>query len=363
VRSTPTHFKESYWWRESSEGILICTLCPRECRFERDKTVGACGVRVRLNNKIYLAIYGKTSGWAMDPIEKKPLFHFYPGSCAFSIGTIGCNMFCLHCQNWFISQARISPHTLKYPMQLESLSPEDAVNLAKENNCTSIAYTYNEPIVWYEYMLDTAKLAKKHGLKNVIVSNGYINEEPLSELVKFIDAGNIDLKGDSIFYQRLTGTFKAPETILRTIEILKEHNVHVEITVLVIPGWNDKEEFIKWVARWIMENFGAEEVPLHITRFYPNYMLRSIPPTPIKTLEKARETAIREGLKYVYTGNVPGHKGEHTYCPQCGKPVIKREGFYITEWNLNDENRCRFCGYRINIRGRLKRERKWFYFY
>ncbi len=312
IYSLPNHFKEAMWWEQRRDGSIVCKLCPRECILYQDLSPGACGVRVRVGNKLYSAVYGVSSGWALDPIEKKPLFHFYPGSCAFSIGTIGCNLFCLHCQNWFISQARYKRGSLSPPISLDTLTPEEAVKLTKKNRCTSIAYTYNEPIVWYEYMLDTAKLARKNGIKNVMITNGYINDEPLRELVKYIDAANVDLKGDENFYKRLTGTLHAPETILNAVTIMKEAGIHVEITILVIPEWNDSEEFFKWVARWIIDNFGPESIPLHISRFFPNYMLRSLPPTPIRTLEKARQIVLREGLKYVYVGNIPGHEGEHT---------------------------------------------------
>ena len=363
MSSLPTSFKETIWWKQLPDGSIVCTLCPRNCKFEKDGSVGACGVRVRLNNKIYLAIYGKSSGWALDPIEKKPLFHFYPGSCAFSIGTIGCNLFCRFCQNWFISQSRLTPGSLKLPIRMDDLSPENAVALTRRSKCTSIAYTYNEPIVWYEYMVDTAKLARKYGIKNVMVTNGYINEEPLIELAKYMDAANVDLKGDKNFYERLTGTFKAPETIMSTIEIMKERGMHVEVTILVIPGWNDKEELFRFVAKWMLDKFGPEEVPVHISRFYPNYMMRSTSPTPVETLIKARKILMEEGIKYVYLGNVPGHPGEHTYCPNCGKLVIKREGFLLTKWNLDEHNRCKFCGHQINIRGTYKPEKSWIGFH
>ena len=355
--------KVAEWWIMREDGSIQCKLCPRECIIRENGFPGACGVRVRLNDKFYLAIYGKTSGWALDPIEKKPLFHFYPGSCAFSIGTIGCNLFCIFCQNWIISQARIKPKTLKFPLRLEDLSPERAVELARKNGCSVIAYTYNEPIVWYEYMLDTAKLAKRNGLKNAMITNGYINEDPIRELAKYIDAANVDLKGDENFYSRLSGAPKAPEAVMRAIEILVESGVHAEITILIIPGWNDKEEFFRRVARWVMDKFGPEKVPVHLSRFYPNYMMRAVPPTPVRIIEKARKILMEEGLKYVYIGNVPGHPAEHTYCPNCGKPVIKRNGFWITDWKLTDDNRCSYCGYKINIIGKYKQEDSWLRFH
>lgn len=361
--SLDSRYKETIWWEKLPDGSLMCTLCPRQCRFPKDRTVGACGVRVRLNDKIYLGIYGKVSGVALDPIEKKPLYHFYPGSCAFSIGTIGCNLFCLFCQNWHISQARIRSESLKLPMRMDDLLPEDAVEFAVRNRCTSIAYTYNEPLVWYEYMLDTAKIARKRGVKNVLVSNGYINEEPLEELAQYIDAANIDLKGDEKFYKKLTGSFKAPETIMNTIETLVKRGALVEVTILIIPGWNDDEKFLRKIGRWLVDTFGPEKVPLHLSRFYPMYKFRSAEPTPVRTLEKARKIMLEEGLKYVYTGNVPGHEGENTYCPDCGKPVIKRRGFAIIEWNLDEQNRCKYCGYPINIRGTLKIEKSWLYYH
>ncbi|MHA1617111.1 MAG: AmmeMemoRadiSam system radical SAM enzyme [Candidatus Njordarchaeales archaeon] len=359
----PDGFKLAKWWILREDGAIKCELCPRECVISKDGLPGACGVRVRIGGKFYLAVYGKTSGWALDPIEKKPLFHFYPGSCAFSVGSIGCNFFCRFCQNWVISQARIQPKNLRFPLSLEDLPPERIVELAKRNNCSVIAYTYNEPIVWYEYMLDTAKLARQRGLHNAMVTNGYINEDPLKELVEYLDAANVDLKGDKNFYSKLSGAPKAPEAVMRTIEILVENGVHTEITILIIPGWNDKEEFLRRIARWVMDNFGPEKVPVHVTRFYPNYMMRSTPPTPVRTIEKAREIFLSEGVKYVYVGNIPGHAGEHTYCPNCGRAVIKRDGFLITDWKLTEDNKCIFCGYKINIVGNYKPEDGWMRFH
>ncbi len=357
------YFKEAMWWEKDDKGNIICRLCPRNCILSKDGQVGACGIRVRYNGRLYLATYGLVSSMALDPIEKKPLFHFYPGSCAFSISNIGCNLFCIFCQNWHISQARVSPKRFSIPVPMEEASPEELVKFAKANKCSSIAYTYNEPIVWYEYMLDTAKLARKNGVFNVLVTNGYINPEPAEELAKYLDAANVDLKGDVRFYKKLAFAVKAPEAVMETIKLFVEKGVFVEVTYLVVPRWNDSEEVMKKIFGWIYDEFGGERVPLHISRFYPHYKMRNVPPTPIRTLNKAYELAKEIGLKYVYIGNVPGHEGEHTYCPRCGRPVIKRRGFEIIEWNLDEENRCKFCGYKINIRGKYKPERSWIHFW
>lgn len=356
--------KTAMYWRRLEDGTIECLLCPRHCKFREHGDVGVCGVRMRLGNELKTLVYGKTSGWAIDPVEKKPLFHFFPGHSTFSLGTIGCNFLCRHCQNWFISQARFKRGSLKPPIRLEDLPPEEIVKLARAHNCISISYTYNEPVVFYEYMLDTAKLARKHGIMNIMVTNGYIEEEPLSELAKYIDAANVDLKGDKRFYKEVCRADPGPEVVMRTIEELHRRGVHVEVTCLIIPGWNDTDEFFRSVAKWVYETFGPDAVPLHFTAFYPAYQMQDRDPTPPQTLIRAREIAMKEfGLHYVYTGNIPWLEGEHTYCPECGRVVIRRYGFYIEEWNLDEHNRCKFCGAQIRITGRYSPNRSWVVFH
>ena len=356
--------KEAKWWELRTDGVIQCELCPRHCVFKEEGDVGACGVRMRIGDKLVSLIYGKTSGWAVDPIEKKPLFHFYPGSAAFSIGTVGCNFFCLHCQNWFISQARFKKGNTTPPIPLDELPPKRAVELAKTYNCTSIAYTYNEPLIFAEYVYDTAKLAEKEGIKNVLVTNGYVEEEPLRDLMKVIDAANVDLKGDERFYREVCGVRDGFEVVKRTIKTMKENGIHVEVTCLIIPGYNDKDEFFESVAKWIYDEFGPDAVPLHFTAFYPNYRMTNVPPTPASALLRARKIAMkRVGLHYVYTGNILHTEGETTFCPSCERPVIRRRGFSIVEYKLDENNRCKYCGTRINIVGKYKPESSWLFFY
>lgn len=287
----------------------------------------------------------------MDPIEKKPFFHFLPQSKAFSIATAGCNLRCKFCQNWNIAQ-RPPEETQNY-----CLPPKDVVKLAKERNCDSIAYTYSEPVVFFEYMLETAKLAKEAGIKNVMHSAGYINEEPLRELCKYIDAANIDLKGfTEEYYQEVIGAGIGAhlKPVLEALKIIKEEGIHLEITNLIVPTKNDNPKDIRKMCKWIRENLGPE-VPLHFSRFWPQYQLRNLPPTPVKTLEMARRIAKEEGLKYVYIGNVPGHEGENTYCPRCNRLLIQRVGFHVLKNNISytftggqAAGRCKFCGEKIS---------------
>ena len=273
----------------------------------------------------------------VDPIEKKPLYHFYPGTKILSIATVGCNLRCNFCQNWTISQSRPN-ETTAYQATAEQI-----IAMAKEYDCQSIAFTYTEPTIFYEYMLDIAKLAKKEGLKTVLVTCGYINEKPLRELAKYIDAANIDLKGFSEeFYS--TYTTGSLQPVLNTIQIAKEEGMFFEITNLVIPQANDDPVLIRAMCKWIKENVG-DEYPLHFSRFFPQYKLTNRPPTPVKTLEMAYDIAREEGLKYVYIGNV-GNIGEDTFCPNCGKLLIDRSGYSVEEINIKN-GKCKFCGEEI----------------
>ncbi len=325
--------KEALHYSPTARGVK-CNLCPNNCMLEDGET-GDCRNRTNYNGKLYSIAYGNPCAVHVDPIEKKPLFHFMPSTKAFSIAAAGCNLACLNCQNWSISQ--------KSPKETKNydLMPHAVAEYAAENLCKSIAYTYSEPITFYEYMLDSAKIAQKQNIKNVLISAGYIKERPLRELTPYIDAANIDLKSfDNETYMRLNaGTLKP---ILRTLEVLKEEGVWLEITNLVVPEWTDDMTMIKKMCDWLYAN-GFKDNPLHFSRFHPTYKLKRLPSTPVETLKKARETALDAGLNYVYIGNAPGSGGENTICPNCGKTIINRKGYTILQNHINN-NKCKYCG-------------------
>jgi len=299
---------------------------------------GRCRARENRKGELVTLVHGLPCAVHIDPIEKKPLFHFLPSTNVFSIATAGCNLRCKFCQNWQISQ--VPPEeTYNY-----NLSPEELVRIAKEKKCPSIAYTYTEPVIFYEYMLDAAKLAKEAGIKNTMHSNGYINPEPLKELCKYLDAANIDLKGfTEEYYQEVCEGHLA--SVLQTLKTLKEEGVWLEITNLIVPTKNDDPETIRKMCIWIRDSLGTD-VPIHFSRFWPMYKLKNLPPTPIETLEKARKIAMDVGLHHVYIGNIPGHAAENTYCPKCGKVLIKRIGYHILKNNIVN-GKCKFCGQAI----------------
>jgi pyruvate formate lyase activating enzyme len=296
---------------------------------------GFCGVRENRMGKYYSLVYGNPCAVHMDPIEKKPFYHLLPASTSFSIATAGCNFRCKFCQNWEISQT-----TPDETYNLE-LPPEKVVALAKKAGSRSIAYTYVEPTIFFEYMVDTGKLAKKEGILNVYHSNGFINPEPLKELCQVLDAANVDLKGfTEEYYSTMSQGRLTP--VLQTLKTLKHEGVHLEITNLVIPTKNDDADTVKKMCAWIKNELGAD-TPIHFSRFYPLYKLRNLPSTPVSTLEKCRKIAMDVGLEYAYIGNVPGHEGERTFCPKCKKTLISRQGYYIVEVNL-EKGKCKFCG-------------------
>lgn len=328
--------KEALFWKKRNDKKVQCQLCPRNCVI-LDKKRGDCRVRENRNGKLYSLVYGESCAVAVDPIEKKPLFHFLPDSSVYSIGTAGCNLHCKFCQNWTTSQA--NPEDV----YADKLSPAEIVKNAVDSKCKSIAYTYNEPIVYYEYVIDTAKLAKKQKIKNVVVCNGFINKEPLDEWCKYIDAANIDLKGFSDkYYKEITGAWLEP--VLETIKTLHEKGVWLELTNLLIPTLNDDTKTIKKMCKWILTNLGPD-IPLHFSAFYPCYLMKNIAATPNATVLKAREIALKEGLNYVYAGNIRTEEEENTYCPECGKLLIKRNGFSVDKNNLN-KGKCS-CGHKI----------------
>jgi pyruvate formate lyase activating enzyme len=333
-----TGLKEALFYKQLDDKMVQCFLCPRNCII-KNLTRGFCKVRENLNGVLYTLVYAKPVALHVDPIEKKPLFHFLPQTTAFSIATAGCNLRCKFCQNWEISQSL--PEALDYVY----LQPQDVVTKAKEAGSPTIAYTYSEPAIFYEYMLDTAKAAKAAGLKNVMHSSGYINEEPLRGLCKYLDAANIDLKGFSEeYYADMSTGALAP--VLKALKILKEEGVYVEITNLVVSGYNDTPEMLTQMCVWIKDNLGPD-TPVHFSRFFPMYKLLSLNPTPVETLEKARNIALECGLKYVYIGNVAGNPAENTYCPKCKKVLIERKGYAILENNV-ENGKCKFCGEKIN---------------
>lgn len=310
-----------------------CELCPTECVLE-DYQVGGCKVRINKGGVLYSLVYGKPCAVAVDPIEKKPFFHFLPATTAFSIATAGCVLGCKFCQNWQISQAK--------PEETDNqdLMPDEVVRQAIFYNCKTITYTYTEPTVFYEYMYDTAKIAKNLDLKNAMHTCGYINEKPLLELTRYMDAADVDLKAfTEDFYNRICGGRLKP--VLEALVLLKKQGVWLEITNLVIPTLNDDMLKIKEMCKWIAENLGTD-VPLHFSRFFPYYKLKDLPPTPFETLKDARNTAIDAGLKYVYIGNLRS-EAENTYCPGCKKLLIERIGYNVKSNNIKNK-RCIFCG-------------------
>jgi pyruvate formate lyase activating enzyme len=311
-----------------------CLVCPNECTLKPGEE-SVCRNRVHLDNKLYSIAYGNPCAVQVDPVEKKPLLHFLPGSQTYSIATAGCNFACLNCQNYTISQT--SPKkTSNY-----DLMPGRVLEECLKNRCRSISYTYSEPITFYEYVYDTSVLARKEGIRNILVSNGYINEVPLRKLCKVLDAANIDLKSFSeTTYLKLNAGKLQP--ILNCLKIMQEENVWLEITNLVIPGWTDDLDMIKKMCEWLTSN-NLENCPLHFSRFQPLYKLTQLPPTPLAVLEKAREIALNAGMRYVYVGNVPISESVHTYCPKCKKRIVERRGYLITD-NLIQKGRCSNCG-------------------
>ncbi|MFA7255728.1 MAG: AmmeMemoRadiSam system radical SAM enzyme [Candidatus Omnitrophota bacterium] len=321
------NLREASYYESLPNKSVQCFLCPNECVIAPSRW-GACKARKNIDGKLYSMVYGKIATEHVDPIEKKPFFHFLPGSTAFSIATTGCNMRCLFCQNWEISQA------FPEDVPTQAMTPEEVVTQALASGAQSIAFTYNEPVIAYEYMLDIAKLAKTKGLKTVVVSSGYIEEEPLKELLKTVDAYKVDLKAfHERFYQKLTGGRLA--SVLETLKTIKQSGVWLEIVTLLVPGENDSDDEIRAMARWIHSNLG-DSVPLHFSRFFPQYKLKNLPPTPPETLIRARKIAMEEGLQFVYIGNVAYPEGETTWCPGSKEKAIVRQGYFIIANHLKD---------------------------
>lgn len=330
--------KEARFWHREGEKVR-CLLCPHRCLIP-DGRRGICRVRENRDGKLYTLIYGSASSIAVDPIEKKPFYHFYPGSCALSFGTAGCNFSCKHCQNHTISMVR--PEDI----YLRELEVEEPARLAKQYGCRGISWTYNEPTIWHEFTLDASKIAKKEGLYVTYVSNGYINEDPFREIGKYLDGINIDVKAfDEDFYRNISGARLEP--VLNTCILAKELDIHLEITYLIIPTKNDSIEEIGKFCDWVIDSLGAD-IPVHFTRFYPHYKMLNLQPTPFETLMGAFDLAKKSGLKFVYLGNVHHGDYENTYCPNCGNLLIERYGFSATMKGLEGD-RCERCRERINI--------------
>jgi pyruvate formate lyase activating enzyme len=323
------------WWHMLEDGRMQCDLCPRDCRLHEGQR-GACFVRMRSNDRMVLTTYGRSSGFCIDPVEKKPLNHFYPGSSILSFGTAGCNLACKFCQNWDISKSRDMDRLM------DEASPEAIAEAAASHGCKSVAFTYNDPVIFAEYAMDIADACHERGIQAVAVTAGYIHDAPRREFYAKMDAANVDLKAfTDEFYFKLCAAKLQP--VLDTLVYLRhETDVWFEITTLLIPGKNDSSEEIEAESKWIMKELGPD-VPLHFTAFHPDYKMNDIPATPASTLTRARDIAIAEGLNYVYTGNVHDTEGGTTYCPQCRAPLIVRDWYRIDAYHVTPEGKCPGC--------------------
>ncbi len=331
--------QEAMFYKKLQNKRVECKLCAHSCQISNGKR-GVCRVRENREGVLHSLVYGKAISSSIDPIEKKPLYHFYPGSDAFSVATVGCNFRCLNCQNHSISQ--LPGERREIPG--EELSPQSIVFEAKRYKCEIIAYTYTEPTIFFEYAYDTSKLAQKEGIKNVFVTNGYISQEALIKTSPYLDAANVDLKSfREDFYKKVCGAKQEP--VLKTLKLMKKLGIWLEITTLIIPTLNDSDEELKEIAAFILAL--GEETPWHLSRFYPTHKLRKSSPTPLEAIHRAREIGLKVGLRYVYAGNVPGDKAENTYCNHCDRLLIRRYGYQIKESNL-EEGRCKYCRVKID---------------
>ncbi|MEJ2215341.1 MAG: AmmeMemoRadiSam system radical SAM enzyme [Gemmatimonadota bacterium] len=327
---TPTQY-----WSALPDGRVQCDLCPRECRL-RDGQRGMCFVRMNEGGRVVLTTYGRSSGFCVDPIEKKPLAHFLPGTSVLSFGTAGCNLACKFCQNWDISKSR------EMDRLMDQASPEALADTAERLGCRSVAFTYNDPVIFHEYAIDVAKVCRERGIHAVAVTAGYQNPAPRREFYAHMDAANVDLKGfTDAFYRKLSAASLEP--VLDTLRYIRhETDVWLEITTLIIPGWNDDDAELDSMTRWVVSELGPD-VPMHFTAFHPDYRLLDSPPTPPTTLTRARRIALANGVRYAYTGNVHDPAGASTYCRNCGKRVIGRAGYDLTDWNV-ENGCCSWCG-------------------
>ena len=324
------------YWHRLDDGRIQCDLCPRFCKLQEGQR-GLCFVRACEGGEVVLTTYGRSSGFCIDPIEKKPLNHFLPGTAVLSFGTAGCNLACKFCQNWDISKSR------EIDTLADTASPETIARAAHELGCRSVAFTYNDPVIFHEYAIDVAQACHEVGVKTVAVTAGYVCKEPRAEFYRYMDAANVDLKAfTEKFYKEVTIGHLQPvqETL---IYLKRETNVWFEITTLLIPGENDSEAEIEELTQWVMEHLGPD-VPIHFTAFHPDWKMLDKPHTPPETLARARRIAVKNGIRYAYTGNVHDEAGSSTYCHQCGRKIIGRDWYVMTEWHLTHDGRCRDCG-------------------
>jgi len=324
------------YWHKLDDGRVQCDVCPRECKLKEGQR-GLCFVRANVNGEVVLTSYGRSSGFCVDPIEKKPLNHFLPGTSVLSFGTAGCNLACKFCQNWDMSKSR------EMDTLMDQASPEKLAETAHDLGCRSIAFTYNDPVIFMEYAIDTAIACHERNIKSVAVTAGYISPEPRAEFFKYMDAANVDLKAfTEDFYWKITGGHLEP--VLDTLKYIKhETDCWLETTTLLIPGHNDSDEELDAMTKWVVENLGPD-VPMHFSAFHPDWKMMDTPATPPQTLTRAREIAIKNGVHYAYTGNVHDEDGESTYCHQCNHKLIGRDWYTITTWNLDENGCCPECG-------------------
>jgi pyruvate formate lyase activating enzyme len=324
------------YWHRLDDGRTQCDLCPRHCRL-REGQRGLCYVRQRLDDQVKLVSYGRSSGFCVDPIEKKPLNHFYPGSSVLSFGTAGCNLACKFCQNWDMSKSR------EMDTLADRAMPEDLARAAGELDCRSVAFTYNDPVIFHEYAIDVADACRTRGIKTVAVTAGYIDPEPRVEFFAAMDAVNVDLKAfTDRFYHKLCGAHLAP--VLETLEYIHtETDVWMELTTLLIPGENDSDGELQAMTQWVVEHLGPD-VPMHFTAFHPDWKMRDVPGTPAATLRRAREIAIENGVRHAFTGNVHDRDGASSWCPECGHLLIERDWYRLGRWGLDEDGCCSRCG-------------------
>jgi pyruvate formate lyase activating enzyme len=327
---------KTHYWHKLEDGRVQCDVCPRFCKLHNDQR-GLCFVRQNLDNQIVMTSYGRSSGFAIDPIEKKPLNHFLPGTPVFSFGTAGCNLACKFCQNWDISKSR------EMDTLMSSASPEAIAQAAQANHCNSVAYTYNDPVIFHEYVIDTAQACRELDIKSVAVSAGYVCDKPREEFYRYMNAVNIDLKAfTEDFYHNICGGHLEP--VLETLKYIKhETSCWLEITTLIIPGENDSEAELEKLTQWVVEHLGSE-VPLHFSAFHPDWKMMDKTHTPKASLLMARNIALKNGVRYAYVGNVHDKPADSTYCHGCGKLLIGRDWYELSEWNMDSAGKCKFCG-------------------
>ena len=339
MNNVPESTYDARWWHLLADGRLQCDLCPRDCKLHEGQR-GLCFVRKREGDRMVLTTYGRSSGFCVDPIEKKPLNHFLPGTSVLSFGTAGCNLACKFCQNWDISKSR------EMDRLMDAAQPYTIARAARELGCAAVAFTYNDPVIFAEYAIDVARACREQGIRTVAVTAGYVSEAPRRELFATMDAANVDLKAfTDDFYVKVTGAKLAP--VLETLKYLHdETDVWVEITTLLIPGRNDGDEEIDALTRWVASELGTE-VPLHFTAFHPDWKMTDVPATPVSTVRRAREIGLRNGLRHVYTGNVHDPEGGRTQCTGCAATLIARDGYRIVDYRVTDDGRCGTCGRRL----------------